>query len=87
MSQINLAFKPSVILFSLILPGFLFIPPAAAHEYMRSVSNSIITVEKRRVNYYLSIPATLFSSPNMLLGQNENDFPEDFLLATGDHLG
>lgn len=46
---------------------------AEAHEYIGSVSNSIITVEQRTVNYYLSVPPNLLSAIMQLVGKNKSD--------------
>lgn len=44
-----------------------------AHEYIGSVSNSIITVENGNVNYYLSVPSNLVSAMKQLVGKNKSD--------------
>ena len=44
-----------------------------AHEYIGSVSNSIITVENKTINFYLSVPPNLLSAMRQLVGKNKND--------------
>jgi len=46
---------------------------AEAHEYIGSVSNSIITVKNRTVNYYLSVPPNLLSAIGRLVGRDRKD--------------
>lgn len=46
---------------------------ADAHKYIGSVSNSIITVQNKTINYYLSVPPNLMSAIGQLVGKNKND--------------
>ena len=46
---------------------------AEAHEYIGSVSNSIITVENKTLNYYLSVPPNLVFAMRQLVGKNKSD--------------
>lgn len=58
----------AVSLLMLILPS-----AVKAHEYIGSVSNSIITVEDRTLNYYLSVPPNLLSTMGQFVGKNRRD--------------
>jgi len=62
-------------LFALAVSLLTFFPPtpAKAHEYIGSVSNSIITVKNRSINYYLSVPPNLMSAMRKLVGKNSSD--------------
>lgn len=67
--------RPIVFIISLIISSLpaLFSPPRAeAHTYIGSVSNSIITVKNRTVNYYLSVPPNLLSAIRQLVGKDRN---------------
>jgi len=69
--------RPTVFAISIIILSLLTLfahSQAEAHEYIGSVSNSIITVENRTVNYYLSVPPNLVSAIRQLVGKNRSDY-------------